>query len=251
MPMSLGALNLRRPSTVRIERLPTAILALGPFAYWKLDETSGIVAIDSVGGNNGVYSADVVFGERVDTFNHPVPNFWKTTSTVTVPDFNEASLSTNGITVICLAQVVASQVGASPSGMAPFVKSGEWACSFPSFHSFASENNTGGSLYRATEDISPAVGSNFGLFVWVYPASTSLDPIIYVGGSPVGTGGFLSGTRIGNTGSALVLGAGQGNLSSHSTFKGRFINNAALYNRELTPTEIGTLFTAYSLDYPL
>lgn len=39
----------------------SVILNDGPIAYWRLDETNGVIAHDYVGGNNGVYS-NVTFG---------------------------------------------------------------------------------------------------------------------------------------------------------------------------------------------
>lgn len=64
-----------------------AILALGPAGFWKLDETSGIVAADSSGNaRDGVYVNTPVLGgpPLVRTINHSA-HFDGVTSTMQVP----------------------------------------------------------------------------------------------------------------------------------------------------------------------
>ena len=39
-----------------------AIVSLGPIAYWPLDETSGTIAYDVIGGNNGTYTISSAIG---------------------------------------------------------------------------------------------------------------------------------------------------------------------------------------------
>jgi hypothetical protein len=49
-------LTIRTPAASSYE---AATLGLGPFAYWRLDETSGSTAFDFAGGHDGVYSPNV------------------------------------------------------------------------------------------------------------------------------------------------------------------------------------------------
>ncbi len=234
---------------VFVEQLPGAIMALGPVAYWKMDEVAGPTAVDSTGnGHTGVYSADVAFGDRRGATGHPVPNFWKTTSLVTAPNASQFSLP-NDITVICLAQETNALIGASPSGFTPFIKGGpspwEWVASFPSFHSFANEGNTAGSFYQATEDVAVALGLTFGFYVWQYPASGAPVEIYHNNVGPLGSLTISpTGTRQGASATSLFMGGGHGNLTTHNSGKGRFMCHAAVYDRLLTPTEMTSIYTA-------
>ena len=40
-----------------------SLLSLNPLAYWPLDETSGTVAYDTVGGRNATYNGGVTIGQ--------------------------------------------------------------------------------------------------------------------------------------------------------------------------------------------
>jgi hypothetical protein len=54
-----------------------AILADHPIGYWRLDETSGAVAHDSIAGNNGAYTPKVLLGQPGDNLvdTHPAARF--------------------------------------------------------------------------------------------------------------------------------------------------------------------------------
>ena len=41
---------------------PSAVMALGPAAYWRLNKTNGIIAYDYAGGNDGSNSSGVTVG---------------------------------------------------------------------------------------------------------------------------------------------------------------------------------------------
>lgn len=53
------------------------VVADGAIGYWRLDETSGTVAHDYVGGNNGIYTSKVLLGQPGDKLldTHLVPRF--------------------------------------------------------------------------------------------------------------------------------------------------------------------------------
>jgi hypothetical protein len=72
-----------------------AVLALGPLAYWKLDETSGTTAVDSSGnGNNGTYSSTGVTLAGATVPLTPPPSLkWVTSLTTSPPAATSVALT--------------------------------------------------------------------------------------------------------------------------------------------------------------
>ena len=66
-PSSALALTVVAPTTYQ-----QALLTLGPLAFWPLNETSGTVAYDVIGGNNGTYTLSSVVGSSY-TLAQPGP----------------------------------------------------------------------------------------------------------------------------------------------------------------------------------
>jgi hypothetical protein len=51
--------------TLASSSYPAAVLADSPISYWRLDETSGVVAHDAQSRNNGTISGGVILGQLV------------------------------------------------------------------------------------------------------------------------------------------------------------------------------------------
>jgi len=66
-PSSALALTVVTPTTYQ-----QAIVTLGPVAFWPLNETSGTIAYDVIGGNNGTYTLSSVVGSSY-TLAQPGP----------------------------------------------------------------------------------------------------------------------------------------------------------------------------------
>ena len=62
------------------------VLADSPVSYWPLDEVSGTVANDLVGGNNGTYTGGFTLGQRPSSAFGGATTFNGTSGYVTVPD---------------------------------------------------------------------------------------------------------------------------------------------------------------------
>jgi hypothetical protein len=89
-------------STPPTLELPTAILALSPLGYWKLDETSGTTATDSSGNaRDGTYTGTVTLADTSGADGGDYPTFGG--GYVTIPDDNVWSANNaSGLTVFAL-----------------------------------------------------------------------------------------------------------------------------------------------------
>jgi hypothetical protein len=50
-------------SSAQLSPYEAAVLAVGPLGYWPLNETSGLVAVDLIGGNSGSYNGNVTLAQ--------------------------------------------------------------------------------------------------------------------------------------------------------------------------------------------
>jgi len=81
--------------------LDSAILALSPLGYWRLDETSGTTATDSSGnGRHGTYSGTITKNATTGADGDPVPNF--DGGAIIIGDYDEFTLGSVGLTVFCI-----------------------------------------------------------------------------------------------------------------------------------------------------
>jgi autotransporter-associated beta strand protein len=95
--VSSGAANLLNTSTFdNVTITGTTALIAPPTAEWKLDETSGTIAVDSRSGYNGTYSANCVLGQPGATLDTGTSVGFSGGANISVPPLN---LNTNVLTI--------------------------------------------------------------------------------------------------------------------------------------------------------
>jgi parallel beta-helix repeat protein len=215
--------------------------------YWKLDETSGTIAYDSVGDTNGSFNGNDpcwvkgLIGGAIDCNGvsdyFPVPTLdtaYSSSSTFSVAGWFKTSQSTGKQTIV-----------------------GQWAHYMPSpatlyfgwqvlvdtkkvVARFAGANPTITSDITGTSDVNDR---NWHHFALVYPTQDS-NAVLYVDGSSQGTPGNKTITT-GYT--KFRIGDGSYKVGSYTPvlkggpFKG-MIDDVMIYNRALTPGEVQQLY---------
>lgn len=219
------------------------VLAAGPYAYWRLNETSGTIAHDSVGGHDGTYGSAMqlggpgqestgLFGVGADTaaaiFTQNTTNSW-----VTVPALN---LNTNTVTI--MAWVYPTLV--------PDPWSGIFMCSTP---------DTDGIMFRDNSPDTLGMYWNNGSFWYdgtglIVPANQwslvalSVEPTdatLYVMNSS-GTNSWFNNTAMNVEPWSGPARIGNDPYSINRTFNG-YINEVAVFNRTLTGSQLGQFYS--------
>jgi len=219
---------------------PTAyqlnLLSLGPLAYWPLDETSGTVAYDLVGGYNGTYVGNAALEQSGPTnADFGLPNyaagFDGSTAYVDIPEgpFN----ITNAITVMAWANVQA----------------------YPNFSGLFGH---GDASWRLSVNGTGEPGANDG-----GPPADATSPINIIDGNWHFIAYTYTGTLSGNNGSLYVDGVLSANNSVETVPAGdkldvwiagapdygtaRLLNanmaHAAIFTQALSAAEIGALYS--------
>lgn len=199
-----------------------AMLTLGPISYWPLNESSGSIAYDVIGGHNGTYTVSTVTGSSY-TFSQPGPtnDFFGGSSASTM--FLSAYVDipggpfnlTNAMTVVAWVQLIVSpnfdglighgdqswrisinssgQIGAN-DGAPPTDATGPNSIDDGNWHMVAytytgdTNQQNNGALYVDGQ----LVANNW---VFVPPAGDNLD--VWIGGSPdYGTDRLQPGANI-------------------------------------------------------
>ena len=238
---AVSTLNLGVPPATPYNQV---ILAAKPYAYWRLNETSGTVAHDSLGLYNGTYGAAMqlgapgqestgLFGMGADTaaarFTQNTAQSW-----VTVPALN---LNTNAVTI--LAWVYPTTV--------PDPWSGIFMYSSPS---------TAGIMFRDNNPDTLGMYWNNGSFWWNGTGLTvptnqwsllalSVEPTdatLYVVNS-AGTNSWFNNTAMNAESWSGPARIGNDPYSVTRTFNG-YINEVTVFNRTLTGAELGQFYSA-------
>jgi len=239
---TVTTLNLGTPPGIPYQ---ATVLAANPVAYWRLNETNGTTAHDSVGGHDGTYGSAMqlgaagqettgMFGVAADTaaasFTHNTTNSW-----VTVPALN---LNNNEVTIMAWVYPT----------LRPDNWSGIFLISSPSRAGLTFRDNTPentlGFMWNNGDFWYLGTSLNIPVNQWSLVA-LSLEPTdatLYVMNSS-GTNAW-SNTNTMNvlpwSGTALI-GCDNGDVSR--VFNG-YINEVAVFDRTLTGAELGQLYSA-------
>ena len=240
---SNGTASATATITVQTPALPVAtIVSNSPVAYWRLNETTGPTAYDSMGNFNGTGEGGIVFGVPGVTNspftgfegNNLAAQFNGSDSDVNLPAIN---LNTNTVTIT--GWVKRSGTQTAWSGIV-FCRAGTTASGFH----FGTANelrytwNNSGSTYGWSSTLVPPDG------VWTFVA-LAISPsqaIIYMA-----TNGTLqSATNV--VANAVQAFAGTSYLGYDPNSGSRRINGSldefAIFNRTLTAAQIGQILSA-------
>ncbi|WP_035611424.1 LamG-like jellyroll fold domain-containing protein [Haloferula sp. BvORR071] len=216
-----------------------AVEVQGPLAYWRLNETAGPTAVDSVGSNNGTFVGSLTVnqaGPRPAAFpsleaNNTAYKFNGNGSRVTIP-----ALNLNSNTVTITAWVKRSGNAASFSGIV-FSRAGNTVAGLTFGNSNELRytwNDTGGS-YNWNSGLIPPDGQWTFVALVVEPgqAKIYMDP---------GTGLVSATNGISHAIEEFngLTCIGQDTSGSSRTFNG-WIDEVALFNRSLSAAEIAAI----------
>jgi hypothetical protein len=234
-----AALTLRTPTAGTYE---SAIVASGPAAYWRLGESSGTTAFDFSGSHDAVYT-NVTLG---------VPGY-SASDPDTAVSFDPAN--PNGPGAVTLADPSPFQfISATPSfSLEAWVNFNDltgvqrvFSYGGPGFHGIAFGINTAGGLRFTTygvQDYNLSLATPMASNTWYHLAGVANGGsfYFYLNGLPVGSIASI-GPGISSPGAPFAL--GRNPLSTALEPVNGTIDEAAVYNRALTPDEI---LTHYSL----
>ena len=219
--------------------------ATAPVAWWRLNETFGTTAYDSIGGYNGTDAGSIVLGVNgvgAPTFpgfetGNTAYQFDGTTTSVSVPALN---LNTNTITITAWVNGTGTQ--STRAGIF-FGRDniGGWGLRFGSANNLGFTWN-GGYLYDSTL----TVPTNQWTFVAL--VITPTNGIIYMATNST----LLSWTNnVANINAAFTNAASIGNDSGYTTrhFTGA-MDEVAIYNRSFTAAQISGLLSAAQISSP-
>jgi hypothetical protein len=224
----------------------TQTLAAGPVAYWRLNETSGPTAVDSIGGFNGTDLGSLSFGVTgpiAPAFpgfesGNTAYQFDGTTTGISVPALN---LNTNTITITAWVNGTGTQ--ATRAGIF-FWRDGVgngWGLRF------GSANNLGYTLNGSIYDSPLTVPTNQWTFVTL--VFTPTNGIIYMATNSTlvsWTNHVATPTIAFNTAAAI----GQDTGFSTTRLVNGGIDEVALFNQSLTGSQINNLLSASLTSLP-
>ncbi|HWW03458.1 MAG TPA: LamG-like jellyroll fold domain-containing protein [Candidatus Acidoferrum sp.] len=222
----------------------------GPVAYWRLNETAGATAYDSVGGYNGTNRGSLVLGVKGPTppvfpgfdSSNTAYQFDGTTASVAVPALN---LNTNTVTITAWVNLNGAQ------GHSPGIFSWQGAGNAGGQFLFGDSNNTlsaywNGNLLTSTL----LVPTNQWTFVALVVSPT--NTVIYMATNST----LASWTSSGANAAAAFDSASYIGASPSDHFRGG-IDEVTIYNHLLTPTQVAnqlasaqTLLPAVTLTAP-
>ena len=217
------------------------VLQLSPIAYWPLNETSGSIAYDVIGGNNGTYTSSSVVGSSY-TLAQPGP----TNAFFGSPNYSAQFLSayvdipgapfniTNAITTVAWVQLIVSP------GFDGLIGHGDtsWRISInPSGQAGA---NDGAPPADATSPNSINDG-NWHMVVYTYTGNTNQQNggALYVDGQLVANN-WVFATPAGSTNDVWI--AGSPDYGTARLLPGAYIADAAVFNQALTAAQVQGLY---------
>jgi hypothetical protein len=220
------------------------VVGAGPVAYWRLNETAGETAFDSVGGYNGTNNGSLVLGVKGPTppsfpgfeSSHTAYQFDGATTRIDLPGLN---LNTNTVTITAWVNLNGTQKPA------PGIFSWQGAGNAGAQFLFGNTNNTlsaywNGNLFTSTL-VAPTNQWTFVALV-VSPTNT----VIYMAtNSTLATWTSAATNDAAAFDSPSVIGAG---LSGN--FLGD-IDEVAVYNQSLTPAQIANQLAASQVLLPV
>ncbi len=212
-------------------------LGTGPVAYWRLNETVGATAYDSVGGYNGTNNGSLALGVSGPTppqfpgfdSSNTAYQFDGTTTSVGLPALN---LNTNTVTITAWVNLNGTQ------GHSPAIFSWQGAGNAGGQFLFGDANNTLSANWNGNLLSSPlAVPTNQWTFVALVVSPTGT--VIYMATNSTLASWSSSGANAAAAfDSASCIGA-----SPSDYFRGG-IDEVTIYNQSLTPTQIANQLAA-------
>jgi hypothetical protein len=231
---------------------PSAVLAAGPAAYWRLNETSGTTARDSAGSNNGT-----IYNVTLNAAGAPPPTFAGLQSNNLPYGFNgsnayvQTQLEINGNQGTFMALVNLNGIQASAASICIGRGAGSNVCALDMHgdgihvqYVWANDPNTW--------NFNPGFAPPPGQWTFVAVSVSPSNAIMYLDSGS----GLQAATNVYNH--AAVSSAGPLTIGSDPGFNSRFFNGRlaeiAVFSRALTPQEISTIdqFAAIvvSTNYP-
>ena len=231
-----------------------AVLGDNPIAYWRLDETSGTIAHDYVGGNNGTY-VNTVLNQHGYAYPADTDACVEFTSTQNSGSYVQTTTSapfdwanTPSFTLEAWVNLTNANFPATMFGT--WVNTGDMGYGF----SIQSANQLDFAAFGIKDYYSATYTAGFSLNTWYHLVCVSDGSSLYfyVNGQPISSTPWVTGSGISGTVGDLILGrecggnpAYNGGTLSESQaqqFKG-FFDDAAVYSHALTAAEISTIAT--------
>jgi hypothetical protein len=230
------------PATLSIYTPPAnsyeaSVVALGPLAYWRLNETSGTVAFDKMGGYDSTDAGGVTVGQpgpRPPGFpgfeaNNNAVLFDGTTSSSSSPGVSLLNNRTNFTLCGWINPTVIGQGGFF--GQNDVVE-------------FRFLNGTTIELWTTRGSINFAIGSAITAGDWCFlvASGTSSNLKLYINGQPVATAASTATSGYGASASPFLL---SGNTSGNGdpSLNG-LMDEVAVYSRTLSDAEISSIYAA-------
>ncbi len=213
------------------------VIRAGPVAYWRLNETSGASAYESVGGYNGTNNGSLALGVSGPTppefpgfeSSHTAYGFDGTTTSVGLPALN---LKTNTVTITAWVNLNGTQ------GHSPGIFSWRGAGNAGAQFLFGDANNALSASWNGNLLASPlVVPTNQWTFVALVASPT--NTVICMATNST----LTSWTSAGVNAPAAFDSASYIGASSTDNFNGE-IAEVTLYNQSLTPTQLASQFAA-------
>lgn len=236
-PNATATVSVTTPYTNYPSTFTNAVLSAGPVAYWRLNETSGTTAHDSVGSYNGTNNGSLVFavsGPTPPAFpgfesGNTAYQFNGTNTSVSIPALN---LNTNTVTVTAWVKCNGTE-GYYP-GIFTWAGTGINRGQFL----FGNSNNAVGLYWNGNFQVSSLiVPGNQWTFVALVISPT--NSVIYMATNST-LASWTNGTA--NTVAAFNGPAYLGN-SPYSRYNGA-MDEVAIFNQSLTGSEISGLLAA-------
>jgi hypothetical protein len=235
---------------------PGTILADNPLAYLRLDETSGNIAYDYAGGNNGTYYGDVTLGvpgySLVDTDKAA---YFPGTPLNFCGDFGQTNINFNGTSAEFTIEAWANGLNANEASWAPVICKGHEDNGTTADEQFIILDDGGQMAFIVKDDKGDAVGIGSGFApdgawhlydgVCDYIGSTLT---FYIDGQPVGSAalpGALNASGIIDSQDPVSIGAeSTGPAPDYAFDYTGAISQVAIYGYALSAQQVANHYAA-------
>jgi hypothetical protein len=215
------------------------VMADGPAAYWRMNETNGTVMHDYVGNHNGVYQGGVTLNQPgISTYDtNPAVRFDGSSGYAQVP--NSPALNTTSFSVECWLKPNENGGTMTAIGNVDSVNTAGWDLTLdPNNLNFMVQSPY---LFAGPSPLSGSVGA---LSQWTHVVATYQSPnmTLYVNGTLLCTNSPATDSGPGwlatNSAWPLNIGAGNNDQSTPANFWSGLMSEVAIYQKALTPTQV-------------